>query len=59
MDKKARTKFPTFATILLVLGLLWLLTDMGLLMVNIPWIPVILVIIAVGMIVNRYSKTKY
>jgi hypothetical protein len=55
-NKKGRTKFPTFATILLVLGLLWLLTDMNILTINIPWIPVILIIVAIGMILNRYGN---
>lgn len=49
-------KFPIFATILLFLGVIWLLSELKFLSVNIPWIPVILIIIAVGMIFNRFSK---
>ena len=52
-EKKIR--FPTFATLLLVVGILWLLNETGAIVINIPWIPVILIIIAVGMIANRYS----
>ena len=48
--------FPTFAVILLVLAVIWLFSDLGYIAVNIPWIPVILGIIALGMIMNRYSK---
>jgi hypothetical protein len=54
MDKKKR-KFPTLAVILLVLGLLWLMADVGFLRMNIPWIPIVIIIIAIGMIINRYS----
>ena len=49
-------KFPTFAVIILVLGVLWLLGEMGILQVNIPWFPVILIIIALGWIIEHYSK---
>ena len=49
-------KFPTFAVILLVVGLVWLLNDLKVLAINLPWVPIVLVIIAVGMIVNRYKK---
>jgi hypothetical protein len=58
MNKSAKTKFPTLATILLVIGLLWILSDTMILTINIPWIPLIIVIIAIGMIVNRYGENK-
>ncbi len=48
--------FPTFAVIVLVLAVLWLLGDMGILGVNVPWLPVILIIVAIGWIVNQYHK---
>lgn len=50
-----KRKFPTLAVILLVLGITWLLTDIGYLKVNIPWIPAALIIVAIGWIINRYS----
>jgi hypothetical protein len=53
-----KRKFPTFASILLTLGILWLLNDTNILPINIPWIPVVLIIVAIGMIVNRYSDNK-
>ena len=49
-------KFPTFPIILLVVGILWLLSEIGVIAVNIPWWPVILIIIALGWIVNKYSQ---
>ncbi len=52
----ARTKFPTLAVIILVFALVWLLRELEYLNIDMPWIPVILVIIAVGMIINRYNR---
>ncbi len=51
-----RKKFPTFAVIVLVLALIWLLNELGVLIMEIPWFPLILIIVAVGWIVNHYSS---
>lgn len=48
--------FPTFAVSLLVIGVLWLLAELGYIVINIPWIPIVLIIIAIGIIVNNYNK---
>ena len=48
--------FPTFATIVLVLGVLWFLSGIGVLTTNIPWFPAILIILAIGWIINHYRK---
>lgn len=48
--------FPTFAVILLVVGIIWLLNDLSIIMVNIPWVPMVLIIVAIGMIYNRTKK---
>ena len=50
--------FPTFAVLLLVVGVLWLLTDLGIITVDIPWWPVILIVIAVGWIIDNYRKRR-
>lgn len=51
----ARNKFPVLAVILLIFALVWLFSDLGYWYVNLPWIPVVLVIIAIGMIFNRFN----
>ena len=51
MSKK---KFPTLAAILLAVGIIWLLTELNIITINIPWIPIVLIIIAIGLITNRY-----
>lgn len=52
----AKVKFPILAVILLIVGLVWLFNELGYFKIDLPWIPVILVVIAIGMIVNRYSR---
>ena len=48
--------FPTFAVIILVLGILWLLEGIGAINADIPWFPVILIIFALGLIFNHVKK---
>ncbi len=49
-----RPKFPVLAVIILLFALAWFISELGWLVIDIPWIPVIVVIIAIGMIMNRY-----
>ncbi|MEK6893190.1 MAG: hypothetical protein AABX07_03215 [Nanoarchaeota archaeon] len=51
-----KKRFPIFAIIILVIGLVWMLNDLNVFRINLPWIPSILVIAAIGMIINRYSE---
>jgi hypothetical protein len=53
-----KSVFPTFAVILLVVGIVWLLNELKYITIDIPWIPVVLIIVAIGMIVNHFSKSK-
>ena len=46
-------RFPTFGVILLVAGVIWLLNDLKIITVDIPWIPLIIIAIALGIIHNR------
>ncbi len=50
----AKPKFPTLAVIILVWALMWLINDLNILKLNLPWIPVIIIITTIGMIINRY-----
>jgi len=45
-------RFPTFATIVLAVGIFWLLNSLGIIKGNIPWWPIILIVVALGWIVN-------
>ena len=50
------SKFPTLAVILLIFAIVWIFSELGYLAISIPWIPVVIAIIAIGMIFNRFSK---
>jgi hypothetical protein len=55
--KKSKPKFPTFAAVLLAIGVIWFLNEIKVIpWANIPWIPVVLIIVAIGMIINRYRE---
>ena len=49
-------KFPTFAVLLLVLGILWLLTELKVFTLSISWWPIIIIVVAIGMVFNRFNK---
>ena len=53
---KDKKKFPTFGIIVFLLGMTWLLNEMEVLTLNIPWFPLIMVIVAIGWIVDNYMS---
>ena len=52
----AKLKFPILWTLLLIFGIVWLFNEMFYVSINLPWLPVILIVIAIGMIANRYRR---
>jgi hypothetical protein len=58
-NHKHHCEFPLFAFILLFTGVIWFLNDLNILSVNIPWIPSILIIIAIGMLVRFKLMKKW
>ena len=48
-----KKRFPTLAVILLIFSVVWLLNELEILNIAITWFPVILIVISIGMIVNR------
>jgi len=50
----AKPKFPMLATILLFTGIVWAIEELGYLKISFPWLPVVLIIVGIGMIANRY-----
>jgi membrane-bound ClpP family serine protease len=52
----ARAKFPVLGVLLLILGMVWLFNELGYPKINLPWIPVIVIVIAVAMIFNRFRR---
>jgi len=51
MNKK---RFPVFAVLLLILGILWLLTELNVFTLTISWWPIIIIVVAIGMIYNKF-----
>jgi len=51
-----RRGIPIFWVFLLVVGVLWLLQDLGIITAKIPWWPVIIILIAVWMISKRLIR---
>jgi hypothetical protein len=51
---KTKNKFPVFAVIVLIFAIVWLLEGLGVFSVNLPWLPVILIVVAIGWIFNRF-----
>lgn len=48
-----KKRFPWFAIILLILGVIWLLSDLSIISANIPWGPVLVILVAVVWIFKR------
>ena len=55
-EKCVHKKIPTFPVLLLIVGVLWLLSELAVITIDIPWWPVILIIVTLGWLVNYYSK---
>jgi hypothetical protein len=51
-----KNKFPIFATVVLVFSITWLLKELDIYDINLPILPVILVIFSMGGIFNRFKK---
>ena len=49
-------KFPMFAVVLLIVAVVWFLSELGLWAINVPWIPLIVIIVAIGFIYNRVAR---
>jgi hypothetical protein len=51
-----KKKSPTWAFVLLATGIIWMLNDLKIFTIDIPWFPVILIIIALSWIFETYSR---
>ena len=55
MAKEYR-RFPIFWVIVLAFGLAWFFNELGIIDIDIPWLPLILIIVAIGAIFNRINR---
>lgn len=51
--------FPTFAVIVLLLGISWLLKDLGMINFDIPWLPILVIVISLSWIIGHYNKKQH
>lgn len=51
-----REIFPTISIIILVTGILWLINELEILKIDIPWFPVVLIIIGIAGIIEFYRR---
>ena len=51
---KCKNKFPVLGILLLILGILWLLTELNVFTLRISWWPIIIIVVAVGMVYNKF-----
>jgi hypothetical protein len=54
-ERRERT-FPTLGFIILLFASLWLFREMDIVDIRLPWIPVILIIISIGMIFDKLAR---
>jgi len=50
--------FPTFWVIVLVLAGVWFLGELGVITFEFPWLAAIIVIVAIGALINHYVKKE-
>lgn len=56
-DKMHKRRFPMLAVILLVFAAIWLLSELKVIpTIDIPWIPIILIVVSIGLIYNRFAR---
>ena len=53
MVKEKEKRFPTFAWLVLVFGVIWLLQELKFIKFDVPWLPIIVIVVSVGMIINH------
>jgi len=51
-------EFPMFAGILLAIGVIWLLNDLDIIPIDIPWVPIVVIVIAIGLLINHSKHHK-
>jgi hypothetical protein len=58
MGRHDKEIIPIFAIFLLLAGVFWLLSDLKIIAVSVPVWPIIIIVIAVGMIANHYLRKE-
>lgn len=51
-----KKRFPTFAFLILIIGVIWLLQELNFLTIDVPWIPLVIIALSLGWIINSLIK---
>ena len=51
-------KFPIFAVLVLIIAILWFLSDLKVFSTNVPWLPLIVIILSIGMMIKHAHYKK-
>lgn len=49
----AKRRFSSFWAIILIIAVVWFFSELGYIDFDIPWLPLILIIVALGAIINH------
>ena len=49
-----KKKFPTFAVLVLIAGIIWLLSELKIINIDVPWLPLIVIVLSLGWIISHY-----
>ncbi|MBR9707587.1 MAG: hypothetical protein GOV15_04075 [Candidatus Diapherotrites archaeon] len=56
MAKKKKFEFLFIPVFLLIYGLVWLLKELGVIAIDIPWGPIVLILLGFGWIIEALTK---
>ena len=51
--------FPLAGVILLVIGIVWFLNELNVFSINVPWVPLVVIVIGISLIVHRIYRRRY
>lgn len=54
-----KCRFPCGAVLVLIIGVLWLLQDLKVLAWNVPWLPILVILVALKMMVMKSMMHKH
>ena len=53
MFREKKGYFSIFWFFILVLGVIWLFTELGYIEFELPWLPIILIVFSLGVVINK------
>jgi hypothetical protein len=56
--EQAKKRFPVFGAIVLVTGVVWLLNALSVFSIELPWLPILVIVLGVGMLTNHYQHSE-